>query len=146
MWTTSAEAVSRPVATIGKGLALRQEVAQTAHDPPSADVLLELTLCQSARAGSGEGHRVVQDRHLVPARVVRPERLELGPVPVQRVLRRVLEGGDLLELVEVVLVAVDGPVAGAVAQRDGRDLVERGLEAVAAEARRVPGDVEDDGH
>jgi hypothetical protein len=133
-------------ALVGKGLALRQEVTNTPHDPPSADVLRELTLCQPACAGSGEGHRVVKDRNLVPARVVRSERLELGPVPVQRVLHRVLEGGDLLELVQVVLVAVDSPVAGAVAQGDGPDLVQRGLEGVTAEARRVPGDVEDDGH
>jgi hypothetical protein len=30
-------------ALVGKGLALRQEVAQMAHDPPSADVRLRLT-------------------------------------------------------------------------------------------------------
>src|SRR4051812_49171369 len=88
----------------------------------------------------------VEDGDLVPARAHDAEVAELGPVPVGLEVGLALELGHLDELVAIVVVPVDRMAAGAVAQRDRRDVGERLGELVAAEAGRVPGDVDDAGH
>src|SRR5881396_2583287 len=88
----------------------------------------------------------VEHRDLVVARVAHPEVDEVIAVPEALEVQLVLEGEDLQELVAVVAVAVDVVARRAVAQRQPGDLLERLLQRVAAEARRVPGDVDDAGH
>src|SRR4051794_31881978 len=88
----------------------------------------------------------VDDGHLVVALVLRAPIVELRPVPVALPVEVVLELRGLDELVGVVAVAEDLVAARAVAHRLRRDVRKRLLERVAAEDRRVPGDVDDADH
>src|SRR4051794_38325798 len=97
-------------------------------------------------AGRDEVDPLVDERHLVPARAPGPEEGELRALPVALPVGLLVEGGLHEELVAVVAVAVEAVRRGAVAQRDRRDVLELGLQHVAAEAGRVPGDVDDAGH
>src|SRR5204863_6997659 len=92
------------------------------------------------RAGCRLVPPAVGDRDLVPARVAHPEVDQLGAVPVALPVEFVLEGGQLLELVEVVAGTVDGVGGSAVAQRDRGHAIERLREGLGAKAGRVPGD------
>src|SRR5439155_26210400 len=67
---------------------------------------------------------LVHDRDLIPARVLRPEGLELGPVPVALEVDLALEGVGLPDPVAVLARAQHLVLGRAVAQCDRRDLVD----------------------
>src|SRR3954471_577770 len=56
----------------------------------------------------------VEDRDLVPARVGRPPLVELGAVPVALEVDLVVEGDQVGELVQVIAIAIDPVLGGAV--------------------------------
>src|SRR5580692_2178788 len=88
----------------------------------------------------------VQHGYLVPARVRGAKVRHLRPAPVAFPAEVLLEGRQLLEAVAVLARAIDVIRARAVAQRGRRYLVQRLLEGIRAEARRVPGDDHCAGH
>src|SRR5947209_873818 len=96
--------------------------------------------CAEDGAPSGEVPPAIDDGNLIPAGVAHAEIDHLAPEPVALPVEVVLEARELLEAVAIIARVVHRVRARAVAHRDGRDLVERLLERVAAKARRVPRD------